>query len=124
VEVTEATSMSTMSNKLGEFIKQRRQTLGLSQRALAKKAKVSHTAINRLEAAEVTPETETIEAIATALGVRVSDLLSLLQGKSIQEDKDPLLSMLFSEIERLSPPKKKMVLDLISVLLKHEDALS
>lgn len=112
-----------MGNRLGHFIKDRREALGFSQRALARKAKISHTAINKLEAGETTPTTETIEALSTALGLPLSDLLDQLQGKALKTDQDPILSMLFSEIKQLSPPKRKLIQEMVQLLLRHEKDL-
>ncbi len=115
--------MDVMGNTLGQFVRQRRESIGLSQRALAKKAKISHSAIYRLEGGEVVSETETIEAIALALGLTLNDLLNAHLGKPVNEQRDPKLSALFNWIEQLPLSKRAVVEQIVEVLLKNEDAL-
>jgi transcriptional regulator with XRE-family HTH domain len=59
----------------GRAIQQRRERAGLSQSALARKAKVGRVTLNRLEAGTQAPTLETLTRIAKALGVRLRDLV-------------------------------------------------
>jgi transcriptional regulator with XRE-family HTH domain len=52
-----------------------RQERGMSQAALAAKARVNRVTIARLEAALHPPNIETLDRIARALGVRLADLV-------------------------------------------------
>jgi transcriptional regulator with XRE-family HTH domain len=62
--------------KLGAVLKQIRETKGLSQLDLAKRAKVSQGYLSDLEAGQKkNPGIETLRKIAKALGVPVTELL-------------------------------------------------
>jgi transcriptional regulator with XRE-family HTH domain len=52
-----------------------REAKGLSLRALAEKAGVAFTAINRMELGKTTPRLETLERLAKALRVGIKDLI-------------------------------------------------
>jgi transcriptional regulator with XRE-family HTH domain len=52
-----------------------RQQRGLSQQALAAKANVNRLTVTRLEAAAHPPTIETLDRIASALGVTLADLV-------------------------------------------------
>ncbi len=56
-------------------LRQLREAKGLSQRALAKKAGISREYVLRLEAARQDPTLGTLEKLAKALGVSVTELL-------------------------------------------------
>jgi transcriptional regulator with XRE-family HTH domain len=105
--------MSLMT--LAHFVTARRKELGLSQRALAKKGRISHSAVNRLEAVEVIPGTETLEALAVALEVPLSHLADLLQGKPSLSNQDPLVAML----EQLPAKKRKLAEAIISLIAQY-----
>ena len=108
-----------MRKTLGEFVKEKREALGLSQRALAKKAKISPTVINRLEAGETSPSTATLEGIALALNVPLYKLTDILQGRATKEGKDTLSTL----IESLSPGKRKFLEEITQLLVKFENEL-
>jgi transcriptional regulator with XRE-family HTH domain len=58
----------------GETIRQLREAAGLGRRQLADAAKISQVFLNKLEQGERRPSPETLEKIANALGLTVSDL--------------------------------------------------
>ena len=55
---------------LGDAIRSRRQTLGMSQEHLARLASTSTRTISRIELGQVAPHPETVGRIAVALGVK------------------------------------------------------
>ena len=61
---------------LGSKVSHSRKKLGLSQEALAEKAKVSLSTIQRIEKGTVKPRSFTIKILAKALELDVSELLS------------------------------------------------
>ena len=60
---------------LGSRIRQFRESAGLTQEALARTADIGRVTLVRLEKGEQTPRFKTLDAIATALGIRVPELL-------------------------------------------------
>lgn len=61
---------------VGEKVCQRRETLGWTQKDLAKAAKTSRDTIKRIETGVAMPNILTVCAIAEALKVKVSDLIN------------------------------------------------
>ena len=60
---------------LGERVRRHRQVAGWSQEGLARRADIGRVTLVRLEKGEQSPRYRTLDALAGALGVRVSDLL-------------------------------------------------
>lgn len=89
-----------MKETLGEYIQCLRESLGWSQRTLASRAKVSSNTISRIEADIGKPESDTLEKLADALGVPLSRLTDVMQGRT---DKEKGLSVA-SRLDQL-PPK-------------------
>lgn len=54
----------------------------MSQTELARKAGIPQSAISEIEAGKRIPRTDTLQKLATALGVSVADLLDELRSKS------------------------------------------
>jgi transcriptional regulator with XRE-family HTH domain len=65
---------NNVKNKLGRKVREMRICLKMSQTALAAKAETHQEFISGLERGEKNPTLETIERIATALGVQVDEL--------------------------------------------------
>ncbi|MCG2694543.1 helix-turn-helix transcriptional regulator [Candidatus Parcubacteria bacterium] len=61
--------------KFGNKVREKRLELGLSQEALATRAKVHRTYIGMIERAEKNITLENIEKIAKALDIKVNELL-------------------------------------------------
>jgi transcriptional regulator with XRE-family HTH domain len=60
---------------MGRKLKALRTAKGLSQDALAKRAKITREYVNKLEAGRYDPTLSTINALARGLGVPVTELL-------------------------------------------------
>ena len=60
---------------LGGRIRERRETVGLTQAELSSRAGIGRVTLTRIEKGEHSPRTETLTAIARALGVEVQDLI-------------------------------------------------
>jgi HTH-type transcriptional regulator / antitoxin HipB len=58
---------ATLAPGIAKLVAARRETLGLSQRELAKRAGISHTVISRIEGGEHSPSPKTLERLAEAL---------------------------------------------------------
>lgn len=61
--------------KTGELLQKERERHKMSQRALALKSGVSNATISRIEALEVTPDTNTLSKLATALNIDITFLI-------------------------------------------------
>lgn len=62
-------------NRVGLIVKQKRESIGMSQNMLAKKAGVSQAALSALESETKNPNVETVFLLAQALDCTVSELL-------------------------------------------------
>lgn len=68
--------VSSVTKRVAARVVQFRQRRGMSQEALATKARVNRVTVARLEAAAHPPNIETLDRIARALGVTLADLVS------------------------------------------------
>jgi transcriptional regulator with XRE-family HTH domain len=66
---------NSLKRSLGQRVKELRMSLNMSQMELADKAKVQQPLISKLERGTGNPTIDSIEGIATALGVKVIELL-------------------------------------------------
>lgn len=60
---------------LGKNLRQAREREGLTQEAVAERSGVHPTEVSRIESGKRDPRIATVEALAEAVGVSVSDLL-------------------------------------------------
>ena len=70
-----------VARQIGQRIKALRTDRKLSQEKLAQRASISHMTIYRSEAGRMVPEWDTLDRIAVALDVPLSDLLQF-EGES------------------------------------------
>ncbi|HWG08757.1 MAG TPA: helix-turn-helix transcriptional regulator [Solirubrobacteraceae bacterium] len=85
----------------GELIRQRRLTLGLSQRSLARRAGTTQAAVSRIERGLTTPTWETVRALLLAMGYEPELGVRRLRGRW-----DPV--HLAASLER--PPGERLAL--------------
>lgn len=90
---------------LGEYIAEKRTALGLSQRELAKKCKLSQTTIQKIETGEtISPGVDVLVSMAKALKVPAYSLLLVYQGKTpnLEEivDGEALRVILYQVIDK------------------------
>ena len=67
--------MATTPNRLGMRLKRIRTARGLSQDALANKAKLTREYVNKLEAGRYDPTVSVVRRLAKALKVSVAELV-------------------------------------------------
>jgi len=67
--------MTTTPRQMGMKLKQLRTVKGLSQEALAKRAKITREYVNKLEAGRHDTTMGTLQALAKALGVPLRELM-------------------------------------------------
>lgn len=71
-----AQTQSPMSDAFSRVVKRHRERKGLSRAALAKMAGLHQTYIGLLEREERSPNLDTARAIATALGLKLADMIA------------------------------------------------
>ena len=67
--------MSPTPRQMGQRIRRLREERGLSQAALAAKAKITREYVNKLEAGRYDPTLGVVQRLAKALGVSLADLV-------------------------------------------------
>lgn len=70
-----------LERAFGEAVRFRRKAIGLTQEDLAERAGMQTAAVSRIERGDASPNLRTIERIAAALSLRVSQLL--MQAESL-----------------------------------------
>jgi len=78
---------NNVKNKLGRKVRELRLSLNMSQTALAAKAETHQEFISDLERGEANPTLETIDRIATALGVHVVELFDSRQWRLAERNR-------------------------------------
>ncbi|WP_302490374.1 helix-turn-helix transcriptional regulator [uncultured Dialister sp.] len=72
------TAREEKPNRLGNFIREKREELGLSRNALAVAAGISHTELRRIEAGErKEPSGSTLISLASAMGIPEEKMLEV-----------------------------------------------
>jgi transcriptional regulator with XRE-family HTH domain len=72
---------SAFAKALGRTIKVLRTDLGLRRRELAERAGISYSYITEIENGNKPPSASVLNPIATALGVRMSELMHMAEGR-------------------------------------------
>jgi len=109
---------------LGQVIRQRRKTQGLSQQVLAQKAGISQNYLSDIENGSRTGTLEVLQAIADALSVPLADLMQAAGMATSPTVEEPLGSRLddwVKEIVALGPvlgPSQRLA------VLEHARALA
>lgn len=79
--------MTDIKRIFGKRLKQLRQLQELTQQELAERAEMSISFLSSIERGLKSPTIETLEKLADALGVTLSELLSFDSGAKILEDE-------------------------------------
>ena len=104
---------SFMKDTLGKVISNRREKLGISQRELAKKVKISNSTVSRIENDDkITPDNNTLKAISEVLQVDYNYLLALNK----QIDDEPEIRIIQRAARNMDQGKKE---EMLKVLKKH-----
>jgi transcriptional regulator with XRE-family HTH domain len=72
-----ATKFSRLT--FGQAVRRQRESLGISLEAFAEKANVHHTYISSVELGKVSVGIEVANALASALGIKLSNLINLAE---------------------------------------------
>jgi transcriptional regulator with XRE-family HTH domain len=115
-----------MSVTFGGWLQQMREARGLSIRALAAKANLSHATISKLEDDIVGASPDTVKKIADALAVAPAEAFRVWsedaaarQGVALPEvryERDPDLSFIIERYEGLGPVDKRLARRIIEEL--------
>lgn len=104
---------SFMKDTLGKVISNRREELGISQRELAKKVKISNSTVSRIENDDkITPDNNTLKAISEVLQIDYNYLLALNK----QIDDEPEIRIIQRAARNMDQGKKE---EMLKVLKKH-----
>ena len=87
--------MALVEQRLGQQVAIYRRLAGLTQVKLAKKVRVAPETINRLERGKAMPSIATIQRVATALGVELSELF---RSRERQTRKTKALDLLLANV--------------------------
>lgn len=86
-------------NNVGFIVKSKRETIGLSQNQLAKKANISQATLSALESETKNPSVETVFMLADALDCSVCELLGEAPADAaILTPRQQLLLNLFAQL--------------------------
>lgn len=91
---------------IGEFIKQIRQQLGMTQKELAAKVGISYQQLSQYERGARSPKSETLDKIVEAMGFYFPEFMRMYYGtlsRIEEEDREILDSVAPSEREQLEP---------------------
>ena len=107
-----------MSN-VGDFIKERRLAKGMSKRALAEKAGISHSEVHRIENGErQNPSVPMLIALADALGIPQDDIL-MLAGYKTDGISTPLIERVFPDLK--TPKQQETAQKIVDGLSRNSD---
>jgi transcriptional regulator with XRE-family HTH domain len=62
--------------EIGNFLKSKREGLGLSQAEVARRAGVDKATVSRVEGAQLSPRTDNLQAIGEVVGVSLTDIFA------------------------------------------------
>ncbi len=108
--------MATLQNALGYRIRSLRKSRGLSQEKLGEQASLHNTYIGAIERGERNPSLRTLEKIAQALNIQVSDLFKFM-GYEADSQQEMLKAEMFSLLEGRDANTIGFVLNLIKQTL-------
>jgi transcriptional regulator with XRE-family HTH domain len=69
--------MTASDNQLGEYIRRRREVIGMSLRELEESTKINRGALSLIESGDRQPTADTLQRIAGALGLDYEDLYAV-----------------------------------------------
>jgi transcriptional regulator with XRE-family HTH domain len=106
----------------GERLARLRKAAGFSQRELAAELGISHRVIAYYEGETEHPPTHLLPHLAKALKVSADELMGLEKTKKNGRTQDTRLWRRFSQVEKLPPPKRKQIVQILDAFLGSEKA--
>ncbi len=104
----------------GERLARLRQAAGFSQRDLAAEIGISQRVIAYYEKETAYPPSHLLPVLAKALKVTSDQLLGLEKIGENGKTKDTRLWRRFSQVEKLPPPKRKQIVQILDAFLGSE----
>ena len=93
--------------RLGSFIGERRRELGLTQRELAEKVHVTDKAVSKWERGLSYPDVTLLEPLASALELRVEELMACRQQAAADGEEDPVKNLLTISSDSLRRERRR-----------------
>ncbi len=109
---------SDVERRLGRQVASYRKAAGLTQEAVAERAKVAPETISRLERGSTVPSLKTLERVAEAMGVALKDLFELGTGRT---RKAAALDALVRQLSNASPGDVDLVRELAKVIVAFRE---
>ncbi len=121
--------------KIGQVIKALRTECGLSQESLALEVDTVTSNLSRIEKGQRTPSLDLLERLSSAFGVRTSEMFRAAEGGELplpakqataatqdqgDEDYSKDALELRKIFRKLSPPNRKIALDLLKTLKNNQ----
>jgi transcriptional regulator with XRE-family HTH domain len=107
---------------VGERLERLRKAAGFSLRELADEIGISHRMLVYYEKHAEHPPTHLMPQLAKVLGVSTDQLLGVEKVKGNGRTKDNRLWRRFSQVEKLPPPKRKQIVQILDAFLGSEKA--
>ncbi len=104
----------------GERLARLRKTAGYSLRELAAEVGVSHRMLVYYEKHAEHPPAHLLPQLARALGISTDQFLGVETVKSPGRARDNKLWRRFSQVEKLPPPTRKQIVQILDAFLENE----
>ena len=117
---TKITLTDVAGEKFGETMARLRHAAGFSQRGLAAEIGISQRMVAYYEKETQHPPTQLLPALAKALGVSADQLLGIEKTNDEFKQRDNHLWRRFSQVEKLPPPKRKQIVQILDAFLENE----
>lgn len=105
---------------LGNYIREKRQSAGMSQERLAEKSGLSPNTVSRIEGGQMAMSMETFQKIVRALGL---DANVLLGAAELTEKDEEDLQSLFCRMRYLKQGERKVIVETVAALIDSLEKL-
>lgn len=104
-------------NKVGNQVRSQRKMRGLSQEQLAEAAEMHHTFISNVERGRVSASAYSLFKIATALKIKLADLLGIEDGENIDLELNNELASITGAIRNMGLEQRVLYISAIKGML-------
>ena len=108
----------SISNIVGERLRNYRRQKGWSQEVLAERAELHPTYIGQLERGEKNATLETVSKVAQALDISLGQLFENI---SLVETKPDVATQCYGMIQRQSPQEQEMLFRILCSIIEYKD---